>query len=258
VTAKSLLIIGDAHAKPGVSMRRFDWLGAYILETRPDIIVDMGDWGDFESLSSYDKGKKSFEGRRYKKDVEAVCEARDLVQRHLHRVRKRYKPRKVSLGGNHDWARVERVGEEHPEFDGTVNVADQLHHEFGWELYPFLEPVDIAGFTFQHYFGSGLMQRPIGGENHAVTLLKTQFKSCVQGHTHLESSASRTRSDGQKIQAHIAGCYLDPNQHEKFAGRGNAMWDRGLKHLRGVENGCADHVEWLGIKTLQLQYGSKA
>jgi hypothetical protein len=254
VTAKSLLIIGDAHAKPGVPMRRFDWLGAYILETRPDIIVDMGDWGDFESLSSYDKGKKSFEGRRYKKDVEAVCEARNLVGRALHSVRKRYKPRKVSLGGNHDWARVERVGEEHPEFDGTVSVTDQLHHEFGWELYPFLQPVGIAGITFQHYFGSGLMQRPIGGENHAVTLLKTQFKSVCQAHTHLKSEAERTNADGKKIQAFVAGCFLDPTQTEKYAGRANAMWCRGLLHLRGVEDGYADHVEWIGIKSLQAEY----
>src|ERR1043165_5259660 len=100
MTAIDILVVGDAHAKPGVSNRRFDWLGKYIVETRPKVVVDMGDWSDMESLSSYDKGKKSFEGRRYKKDIAAGAEARQRVADHLRRVRQRYAPRLVALGGN--------------------------------------------------------------------------------------------------------------------------------------------------------------
>jgi hypothetical protein len=254
MAATDILVIGDAHSKPGVSNRRFDWLGRYIAETRPKIVVDMGDWSDMESLSSYDKGKKSFEGRRYKKDIEASCDARQRVAACLRPFVKKYRPKLVALGGNHDWARVERVGELQPELDGVVAVTDQLHREFGWELYPFLEPVDLAGITFSHYFGSGLMQRPIGGENHAVTLLKTQFKSTCQAHTHLKAEAERTAANGKKLQGFVAGCFLDPGQKEAYAGRANAMWWRGLLHLKGVENGYADRVEWIGIKTLQAAY----
>ena len=40
-----------------------------IFEEKPDVVVCLGDWFDMASLSSHDKGKKSFEGRRYKQDV---------------------------------------------------------------------------------------------------------------------------------------------------------------------------------------------
>jgi len=254
VTETDILVIGDAHSKPGVSNRRFDWLGKYIVETRPKIVVDMGDFADMESLSSYDKGKKSFEGRRYKKDIEAACDARQRVADHLRHIRKRYSPKLVALGGNHDWARVERVAEASPELDGVVAVTDQLHREFGWELHPFLQPAIISGFALSHYFGSGLMMRPIGGENHAVTLLKTQFMSSIQGHTHLKAEAERTRADGQKIQGFVAGCFLDPDQVEAYAGPANKMWYRGLLHLRQVANGYAGSHSWIGVNSLRREY----
>jgi len=62
-----LLIIGDPHAHPDYDNKRFTALGKYILKTKPDIIVCLGDFADMPSLSSYDKGTKGFEGRRYKR-----------------------------------------------------------------------------------------------------------------------------------------------------------------------------------------------
>jgi hypothetical protein len=142
-----------------------------------------------------------------------------------------------------------------PELDGTISIADQQHKEMGWELVPYLEPLEIAGITFQHFFGSGLMQRPIGGENCAVNLLKTQFKSSGQAHNHLFSMAIRTRSDGQKLQAWTYGCFLDPDQWEKYAGRANKIWDRGLAFLEDVENGFAQKHSWTSIDTLRRNFG---
>ena len=72
------LVIGDSHAKPGISNRRFEWLGKLILDEKPDVIIDIGDFEDMPSLSSYDVGKKSYEGRRYIKDLESAWEARAL------------------------------------------------------------------------------------------------------------------------------------------------------------------------------------
>ena len=64
------VVIGDAHAKPDVPNDRFTWLGKYLLDLRlsypeADIkAIDLGDWEDMPSLSSYDIGKMSYEGRR--------------------------------------------------------------------------------------------------------------------------------------------------------------------------------------------------
>ena len=66
------LIIPDTQVKRGVDLSYLEWIGKYIVDKKPDVIVQIGDFADMPSLSSYDVGKKSFEGRRYKDDIEAA------------------------------------------------------------------------------------------------------------------------------------------------------------------------------------------
>src|SRR5678815_49120 len=74
-----ILVIPDVQAKPGNDFTFLRKLGMYIVEKQPDIIVNIGDFADMPSLSSYDVGKKSFEGRRYVKDIEAAHEAQTAL-----------------------------------------------------------------------------------------------------------------------------------------------------------------------------------
>ena len=73
------LVIPDTQVKPGVPTDNIRWIGQYIADTRPDVIVNLGDFWDMPSLSSYDKGKKTFEGRRYKADIKAGNDAFHLL-----------------------------------------------------------------------------------------------------------------------------------------------------------------------------------
>jgi len=66
------LVIPDCQVKPGQSVKYLENIGKYIAEKQPEVIVCIGDFADMPSLSSYDVGKKSFEGRTYKADVKAV------------------------------------------------------------------------------------------------------------------------------------------------------------------------------------------
>ena len=54
----NLLVICDPHAHPNYDNKRFTDLGRFIVKTRPDIIVCIGDMADMPSLSMYDKGTK--------------------------------------------------------------------------------------------------------------------------------------------------------------------------------------------------------
>ena len=63
------LVMGDPHCTPKANNDRFLWAGKMARDLKPTTIVCMGDFASMDSLSSYDKGKKSFEGRRYKKVV---------------------------------------------------------------------------------------------------------------------------------------------------------------------------------------------
>ena len=72
-------VIPDVQAKPGNNFKFLERVGHYLADKKPDVIVQIGDFADMESLSSYDNGKKSFEGRSYTRDIEAANEAMDAL-----------------------------------------------------------------------------------------------------------------------------------------------------------------------------------
>jgi hypothetical protein len=73
---KRHIVIPDAQIRPGVDTTHIDWAALAIVEYRPDVIVVIGDWWDFPSLSTHDApGSKEAEGRRVKPDIDAGNEA---------------------------------------------------------------------------------------------------------------------------------------------------------------------------------------
>jgi putative YjhG/YagF family dehydratase len=76
------------------------------------------------SLSAYDKGKRSFEGRRYWKDVEAAKGAREIFANELAKCRG-YKPELISTEGNHE-NRIDRATDDQPALDGQYTVFGRV------------------------------------------------------------------------------------------------------------------------------------
>lgn len=250
--ARTHLVIPDSHAQPGKSNERFDWLGHLINDLKPDVVVDIGDMFDMPSLCSYDKGTKSFEGRRYKADIEAGLEAQDRMMSIVKGAKKKL-PRFVRTLGNHEH-RIQRAVDRDPILEGTVGLSDLQSKEAGFEEYPFLTPVEIDGITYQHYFVAGISGRPMGGERHAATLISRNLKSSTCGHSHLHDYTSRADISGRKISGLVVGCYVDFKAD--FAGPANELWNSGVSICRGVENGDYDY-ERISIKRLKEAYGKK-
>ena len=245
-----ILIIGDSHSNPQVTQRRFHWLGKFIQDVKPDAVVDMGDWADNDSLSSYDRGKASFEGRRYAKDIEAAQEARDIVNTYIGKLARR--PRLVALVGNHE-ARSDRYADDHPEMKGKIGSKD-FKPQGMWEFVPFLKKANVGGFTFSHYIVSGVQERPIGGEHAAYTILTKELRSCIVAHSHLRDFCERT-SGARRVQCLVAGCFVDPTWRPHYAQVSRDLWWSGLTVLDGVEGGQADAITQVGVRTLQKVYG---
>jgi hypothetical protein len=243
------LIIPDSHAHPDHHNKRYEWLGHLINDIKPDVVVDIGDWWDMSSLCSYDKGTKGFEGRRYKRDIEAGLDAQqrvyDITRRH-----KKKLPRFVRTLGNHE-QRIAKAVDRDPVLEGTIGLNDLQSKQYGWEEIPFLSPVTIDGVTYQHYFTSGIMGRPISGERHAQTLILKQLSSCTQGHSHLFDYCVRTDVRGKKVHGCVVGVYQD--YRADFAGPANEMWNPGVVVKRGVENGAYD-IEHISLKRLKEAY----
>jgi hypothetical protein len=248
--SKTHLIIPDSHAHPDHHNKRYEWLGELICDVKPDVVIDIGDWWDMASLCSYDKGTKSFEGRRYKKDIEAGLDAQERMFAPIKRA-KRKRPRFIRTLGNHE-NRIEKAISRDPILEGTIGTSDLQSKEYGWEEYPFLTPAEVDGVLYQHYFTSGIMGRPISGERHAQSLILKQLTSCTQGHSHLFDYCVRSDARGQKIHGCVVGVYQD--YEADFAGPANKLWNPGVVVKRGVENGSYD-VEHISLARLRKEYG---
>lgn len=256
-----ILTIPDPHAHPEYDNLRFRALGKLILKEKPDYVICIGDFGDMPSLSSYDQGKKTFEGRRYRKDKEAVWDAlRELhapVNEYNERQRKnkekQYKPRWIMLLGNHE-DRIDRYINDHPESD--MCIEDLRFAEFGWEVHPFGEIVVIEGIAFSHYFASGVKGAPISGVNIGRSLIQKNLMSSVQGHSHIFDHAELSRADGTKCFGMSIGCFSHPDQIEGWNMKQHHMWWHGVVFIDDCDGeGYYDQIRPITTRKLMRDYG---
>lgn len=248
-------MIPDVQAKTGVDLDHLDHIGQYIVHKRPDVIICIGDFADMESLSSYDRGKKSFEGRRYKKDIAAAKEAMDrllapLKEHNKKMVRWReaqYKPRLVMTLGNHE-ERIARAVEASAELEGVIGYHDLPYND--WEVHDFLDPVFIDGVCYAHYMSNPMTGKPYGGM--ASTILKNVGHSFVVGHQQKLEVATRHLVTGQQQWGIVAGaCYTHNEDYKGY--QGNHHW-RGVIMLHEVEDGSFDPM-FVSLNFLRLKYG---
>ena len=241
------LVIGDPHCNPKASNDRFLWAGKLARDLKPDTIDCMGDFSSLDSLSSYDKGKKSFEGRRYKKDIDHAHDALEKFNKGLNGRRSR----KVMLLGNHE-DRIDRIVDETPELDGTISTKDLKFKEFGWEVIAYQEPVAIDGVHYCHNYPTGIMGKPISGDNIARSLLLKNKVSSTVGHCHLFDYSMCTIPSGRKVLGLSAGCYL--HHKEDYARNTQRLWWSGLIVKRNVRQGEYD-IETIEYNTVKRRYG---
>lgn len=253
--SNSILVIPDCQVKEGVPLDHLRWLGNYIVSKRPDIIVNIGDFADMASLSSYDKGKKSFEGRRYSKDIKAAKDGMEALLAPLYDLQlsqrrnkhKLYQPELHLTLGNHE-NRINRAINDDPKLEGLISVKDLEYEKYGWQVHDFLEIVSIRGIAFSHYFVTGLAGRPSSTAN--AQLNKTH-SSCISGHQQGLQIATGKRADGQLLTSIIAGSFY-LHEEEYLGAQGNNHW-RGALMLHGCENGQFD-LNLLPMRYLKDKY----
>jgi hypothetical protein len=243
------LIIPDTQVKPGVPTRHLEWIGEYIAHKRPDVIIHLGDHFDLPSLSSYDKGTLKAEGKKLVNDIEAGQEGLRILTRPFLKT-PGYYPRMLYIPGNHD-ERITRIADASPELEGAIGWHTLGIQEAGWELANYLEPVDVNGILYCHYFANPMSGRAYTGS--AAAMLKTLGRSFVMGHRQQLDFATRMLIDGQQQIGIIAGaCYL---HDEGYKGpQGNKHW-RGVVMLNDVAHGFGNPM-FVDIPYLERKYGT--
>lgn len=249
------LVIPDTQVKYGQDFEFLRWIGQYIVDKKPDTVVHLGDFADMESLSSYDVGKKSFEGKRYLLDIEAAHKAMETLLEPLkaynekakRNKEKLYKPRLVLTLGNHE-ERIYRAVNNDPKLEGLLSYDDLPYKD--WEVHEYLKPVFIDGVAYSHYFPTGVLGRPATSASAMVSKL---HMSCIAGHQQGKQVAYGKRPDGSTITCIIAGsCYLHDEGY--LDPQSNKHW-RGVIMLHEVENGSFDEM-FCSLNYLRGKYGS--
>lgn len=249
------LVLPDCQIKPGGDYTYLNNIGKFIVDKKPDVIIQIGDFADMPSLSSYDKGKKSFEGRRYLADIEASQDAMEALldplwfynKKMKDMKMKQYHPRMILTMGNHE-NRINRAVELQPELEGVLSTDALGYAGFGWEVHPFLEVVHVDGVAYSHYFTSGVLGRPVTS---ARALLTKKHQSCVMGHVQTMDIATDYRADGTPILGLFAGCCYEHNE-DYLGPQGNAHF-RGIHMLYEVTNGSFYHHA-ISLKYINERY----
>lgn len=240
------LVIPDVQAKPGNSDKFLFRIAQYIADKQPEKIICIGDFADMQSLSSYDKGKKSFEGRRYTKDIDAAKRSMDTLMAFLS-LEPHYRPKLILTLGNHE-NRIDRAVEQQAELEGLISTKDLAYESYGWEVQPFLNVISVDGVAYSHYFVSGSMGRPIGT---ARLLLTKKHQTCIAGHQQGFQIATDYNAEGRSVTGIIAGsCY---EHNEDYMGpQGNKHW-RGILMLNDVSRGEVEPMQ-VSLKYLKQRY----
>lgn len=243
---KRILVVPDAHAHPEYDNERFSLLAKFIQQTKPDEVWCLGDFADMPSLGHHDRGKISFEGRRYTDDVRCTVDAQKRLWG------RRYKGKRILMRGNHDCdnGRHGKLVSENPELSGTIKVSDLKYEEYWDEIYPFKTVANLDGVAVSHYFPSGVMARPIGGENAAKTLLKKNMASSIAGHSHTYDIALVSDVFGNKRFGLVAGCFTHPDYTEGWCANTTHLWDRCVTLLEGVSKGSLSSVRRIDMEDM--------
>lgn len=234
---KKIFVIPDVQAKPGVPLDHLKWAGKYIAEKRPDIVVCLGDFADMPSLSLYDKGKRTFEGRRYKADVSAAHDAMERLMTPIVQANG-YKPELILTLGNHE-DRISRATLDDAKLDGTIGISDLGYTEWGWQVHGFKDVVDVQGIHFSHFFYNPNTGYPWGGNAH--TKLKNVGFSFVMGHQQGFDMAWRQLANGRRQLGMVAGSFYQ-HEEEYRGAQANNEW-RGCVMLSEAKNGEADVMQ---------------
>lgn len=243
---KRHLVILDTQIRPGVPLDHLRWIGKYALEKRPDRLIQIGDWADMHSLSSYDMGKKAAEGARYQDDIDAANFGLELlnepIEQHNRRQRRwkeaLYRPTKDETPGNHE-DRISRHVESHPYLERKLGMHDLEWGRWGWTVHPYLKPVDLDGILYAHFFTNPLTGKPWGGN--IELRLQRIGRSFTMGHEQHKRQGEWYLTDGTRHRGLVSGnCYL---HDEKYRGhQANNEW-RGIIIKNEVRNGDYDLTE---------------
>jgi len=255
---KTAVVFTCAHASPEVSNERFNWLGDFLYDLRPDYVVDLGDGADMKSLNSYDTRKPTaMVAQSYEADIECYNDAQERI-RHKFKKNKRKRPSFYGFEGNHEH-RIKRAIEVDPRLEGLKHGISYSHLNTGKWFDEYHEYHNSApaihtydGVSYAHFIASGNYGSALSSVHHGHALVHKLGCSTTVGHSHKFHFYRKAESFPYPTQGLVAGCFKGAD--ESWAGQANREWSSGVAIKRSLENGNYN-LQWVSLAELRKEYG---
>lgn len=258
MSKRTVVTFSCAHSDPGVSNERFDWLGRFLYDLKPDMVIDLGDGADMRSLNTYDtRYPQAIVSQNYEKDIDTYNDSQERL-RHPFKYHKRKRPFWVGFEGNHE-NRIKKAISHDPRLEGQrygvsfghlqTKVWFDEYHEYSNSA-PAI--ADYDGVSYAHYFSSGNYGSATSGLHHAYTLLQNRNHSSTCGHSHKRSIYFKDSAHPNPIIGTVVGCFK--GGEESWAGQANREWWHGVVVKRELENGVYE-PEFVSMERLRKAYG---
>ena len=244
--------IGDAHDSPKIpNKQRFEWIGAHIKATKPDIVVQIGDFLTLDSLNNHELNE-TFAGRlkpTFQNDISSFIEAlgaMDIEGPELH----------CTLG-NHE-QRLFAYENNHPEVYGMMQLELQAAFEkFGWTFspYKFIQKYGGVGFT---HSATNSMGKAYGGKNSENSIANDALFDLVIGHSHRRRLVRVPKiGEDNNLAVLNLGCALPDGYVEPYAQHSSTGWSFGIYDLT-IQHGGLQSESFTPMAELREVYGKVA
>lgn len=255
--SKTVVVMSCAHCQPGVSNERFTWLSKFLYDLKPDEFINLGDFSEMESLSSFDtRYPGSVVRRSYEADINVTNDAHERMWNEF-RKNKRGLPYRVFLEGNHEH-RIGTALSKDPSMAGdnygiSMSHLSILSHYNEFHPYhngaPAIAPRD--GVLYSHFLSSGAYGRSIDGVSHGLKMVEKTASSVTVGHTHKFNYYVKPDTWPYPCHGLSVGCFLGSEQG--WAGQANDEWSKGIVVKRNLEHGNYD-LQWVSLSSLEKEY----
>jgi len=209
------IIIPDQHF-PLEDAKALDVMLQAIQVIKPNITVNLGDVGEWESVSAWQWKRRKVPPLEYQlpaidEEIREVNKGLDKIDKALDDVKCKTK---YMLQGNHDeW--LDRFVEKFPYLkEYTFRKACKID-ERGYKYYPHNKPLKIGKINFIHGVYATVY--------HAKKHLEAYGSNICYGHTHDVQRHTLTKLDSGTIAAWAMGCLKDMSSEKN-------KWLRGRLH----------------------------
>lgn len=246
-----IIAIGDHHDSPlVVDKSRITWIARHIALKKPDLVVQIGDIADFDSVSTHAApGTVEYANRpSISADMESLEESFYLYDKVL----PEGPPKRITAGNHED--RLRRYENQNPEVNGGVYTQfSGLCARYRWDTtyhgqWVFINKVGFIHTPFNQ------MGKEYGGRNPENQISNDALFSIVYGHTHKGLSKSVPKiGPAQSVEIINLGSSMPYGLVKKYAGRSTTGWTYGIWEL-AIRNGHIVGYNFIDMEHLKETY----